>query len=112
MQDRPRPRDDAGEGSSGRCWSCDRPVEVADRYCRYCGQGQGAFLAWYYRPLWIVVLALTALGPFVLPLVWRTPSLGRQGKWLLSLAVVGFSAYIVWQLMIGVREIGSLLDMP
>jgi hypothetical protein len=83
---------------SERCWHCGRAVDGSDRFCRGCGEGQGAALAWYYRPLWIAVLALTALGPFAVVLIMRTPRLGRAAKWLASLALVGISAYVVWEL--------------
>jgi hypothetical protein len=95
--------------SPGRCWSCGLAIDAGDRYCRRCGQGQGAFLAWYYRPLWIVLLALTVLGPFALPLVWRTPSLDRRGKWLASVAVVTVCGYVAWEFVLAAREIGRLL---
>jgi hypothetical protein len=100
------------EQSSERCWSCDHQVAPEDRYCRYCGQGQGDLLGWYYRPLWIVLLALTVLGPFVLPLVWRTPRLDRTGKWIATLAVLGLSGYVGWKLAISVSELGQILGSP
>jgi hypothetical protein len=37
-------------------------------------------VAWYYQPLWIGVLTLAVLGPFALPLVWRSPALGPRGR--------------------------------
>jgi len=92
-----------------RCWTCDHPLAPTDRYCGHCGQGQDDFLAWYYRPLWIVVLALTVLGPFVLPLVWRTPRLDRTGKWVLSLAILALSVYVGWQFAIAVWQVGQIL---
>jgi hypothetical protein len=97
------------QGAVGRCWSCDRAVEPEDRYCGYCGQGQGAFLRWYYRPLWIIVLAVTVLGPLALPLVWQTPRLDRTAKWVASFAIVGLFSYIGWQLAIEAREIARVL---
>jgi hypothetical protein len=100
------------EDSGGRCWSCDHPVAPEDRYCGYCGQGQGAFLGWYYRPLWIVLLALTVLGPLALLLVWRTPRLDRTGKWIASLVIIGFFGYVGWQFAIGVRELERVLGAP
>jgi len=103
----------SGDASPGvRCWSCGHATDRDDRYCRRCGQGQGAFLAWYYRPLWIVVLALTVLGPFVLPLVWRTPSLERTAKWIASLIILGITCYVGWELAIGVTELGRILGVP
>lgn len=81
-----------------RCWRCAHPIDDVDRYCRACGEGQGRFLAWYYRPVWIVLLALTALGPFALILVMRTPRLGAAAKWLMSLALLAFFAWFALQL--------------
>jgi hypothetical protein len=98
-------------GRDARCWSCDHPVAPEDRYCAHCSQGQGAFLRWYYRPFWIAVLALTALGPFVLPLVWRTPRLDRTGKLIATLLVLAITGYIGWQLSIGVSELKRALEV-
>jgi hypothetical protein len=100
------------EQPHARCWRCERPVAPDDHYCRACGEGQGAFLSWTYRPLWIAVLALTLLGPLVLPLVWRTPRLDRTGKWVWSLAIVGLTAWVAWELAGGVSQLASLLGGP
>ena len=80
------------------CWRCARTLDSGDRYCRACGEGQGAWLAWYYRPLWILVLALTALGPFAIVLIMRTPRLDRNAKWLASIALVAFFVYLGWEM--------------
>jgi hypothetical protein len=63
------------------CWSCAKAIDPLDHFCRHCGMGQGAHLAWYYQPIWIVTLALLAAGPMVLPLVWKTPKLSTKGRW-------------------------------
>lgn len=96
------------DASTVRCWQCGRVIDASDRFCRACGEGQGAALAWYYRPLWIAVLALTALGPFAVVLIMRTPRLSRGAKWLASLALVGFSAYVAWELW---AAIDAVLDV-
>ena len=90
--------------STTRCWSCDHAVDREDRYCRWCGQGQQAFVAWYYRPLWIAILSLTMLGPFALPLIWRTPRLSRSAKWLASAALVALCAWVGWGFVVEVRR--------
>jgi hypothetical protein len=90
--------------ASARCWRCDGAVDAVDRYCRWCGYGQGAFVAWYYRPVWIVVLSLTVLGPFALPLIWRTPLLGRGTKWILSLALIAICAWVGWGFVVEVHR--------
>lgn len=90
-----------------RCWQCDRAIDAEDRFCRGCGEGQGAALKWYYRPVWIALLALTALGPFALLLIWRTPALGRTSKWVASFALLALTVWIGWTLVVDVQ---TLLD--
>lgn len=57
------------------------------------------------------MLALTALGPFVLPLVWKTPRLDRTGKWIATLLVLGLTAYVGWQLSITLSQLQQLLEV-
>lgn len=92
------------------CWSCGQAVDRDDRYCRRCGQGQGAFVAWYYRPAWIVLLGLTVLGPFALPLVWRTPRLSRTGKWATSVALVVLFVWVGWRFVVDMRHVLDQLN--
>ena len=42
---------------------------------------------WYYNPV-VDIMAVLILGPFALPLVWRSPSLKKWAKVLLTAAVV------------------------
>jgi hypothetical protein len=100
-------RDSLGAAST-RCWRCDHAVDAADLYCRACGEGQGAALAWYYRPLWIVVLTLTALGPFAIVLIMRTPRLSPAAKWIASVALILFFAWIGWGMWVQTK---AVLDM-
>jgi hypothetical protein len=93
------------ESLTSRCWRCDRAIDATDRYCRACGEGQGAALAWYYRPLWIVLLALTALGPFAVVLIMRTPRLSPGAKWLASAVLLGFFAWVGWHLWVDTKAI-------
>ena len=66
-------------------------------------------MPWYYKPVWLVVLGLTVLGPFVLPLVWRTPRLGRTEKWIVSALLIAIFAYVGLELAAAVRELGRAL---
>jgi hypothetical protein len=104
--------EDSG-ATSVRCWHCERAIDASDRYCRACGEGQGVAVAWYYRPLWIVVLALTVLGPFAVVLIMRTPRLDRGrldrgAKWLMGIVLLGFFAYVGWELW---SATATLLDI-
>ncbi len=49
---------------------------------------------WFYRP-WFVLLMLSPffLGPFGLPLLWKSPRFSVKAKWLLTIVV---AAYTVW----------------
>jgi hypothetical protein len=53
-------------------------------------------------------LALTALGPFALIPIWRTPALGPAAKWIASIALVALTIWIGWQLWVDVQ---ALLDV-
>jgi hypothetical protein len=91
------------------CWSCTHPLDADDRYCRHCGNGQDRFLQWYYRPVWIMVLTVTALGPLSVFLVWRTPRLGWTGRWIATLVIVGVTMYLGHQLWQTLRVLHRLL---
>ncbi len=62
---------------------------------------------WYYRT-WFVLLMLTplCLGPFGLPLLWKSPQFSRRAKCLLSLVVV---AYTIWLTVILVKATKAAL---
>lgn len=74
------------------CRRCRRAIDPEDLYCRYCGYRQQPRLPWLYHPIAIILLAFFILGPFALPLVWRSPYMGTKGKWILSLAIIGITA--------------------
>jgi hypothetical protein len=93
----------------GNCWSCKHPLETTDRYCRHCGNGQGCFLQWYYQPVWIMVLTVTALGPLTLFLVWHTPRLSRAGRWIATVLIVGVTVYLGHQFWQALRVLSNLL---
>ena len=73
------------------CWSCSKNIDPADNFCRHCGRGQGKNVPWYYQHWGIIVSAL-GLGPFVLVLVWRSPRLSKEARWVYTALV----ALITW----------------
>ena len=54
------------------------------------------------------MLAFTVLGPFALPLIWRTPRLDRASKWVLTIVVIAITVYVGWRLVSTVREVDRL----
>lgn len=78
------------------CRKCGRPIDPLFAYCPYCGQRQRSGDAWCYDPLWIAVLALFVLGPFALPLVWRSARMGRGAKLAFAAGILAYTAFTVY----------------
>ena len=68
------------------CVHCKMPINGDDVHCRHCGKRQGPAGAWYFKPVWILVLALLAIGPLALILVWKSPLMEANVK----VAMAGF----------------------
>ena len=85
------------------CQSCGHTIDAPDKYCRYCGRAQTRPAAWYYRPIWILVLTFTVLGPLALVLVWRSPVMGRRSKCTVATVILVLTAVaccLSWQLVV------------
>lgn len=91
------------------CWDCGKPIDAQDHFCRYCGQGQGANIVWYYRGWGIVLLTVFGLGPFSLYLVWKSPTLSLASRLALALFVFAFTAYIGYSFMIAMNTLKTAL---
>jgi hypothetical protein len=92
------------------CWSCSTGIDAQDNYCRRCGSGQGEHLPWYYKTWGLIFLALFGLGPFVLPMVWRSPALDRGRKLIVSVAVCGFTVWVCWRMYTLTQELNAALS--
>jgi len=82
--------------ASASCRSCQRPIEPGDAYCRYCGASQTPSVPWYLQPVWIILLTFTVLGPFGLPLIWKTPKMSRGLKVVLTSITLAFTIVLVY----------------
>ncbi len=51
---------------------------------------------WYLRPLAVVLSLFFVLGPFGLPLLYRSPKFSRKMKILLTVAVVVYTFYLIF----------------
>lgn len=79
---------------SGPCWACGARIDQADRYCRFCGRGQAAYVPWQYKHWGVVVLTLLA-GPFSLFFLWRSPVISRNGKFAYTAAISLLTLYFI-----------------
>jgi len=50
---------------------------------------------WYHRPFWVVVLLFVVVGPFGLPLLWKSPSFSRAAKVVLTVAMIAYLGLFV-----------------
>jgi hypothetical protein len=78
------------------CGKCGRVTDITHKFCPHCGQRRDSGSAWYYHPLWILLLAFTVLGPLALPLVWRSKQMTTAAKTLATVVILLYSAYAVY----------------
>lgn len=55
----------------------------------------GEVLKWYQRPIVIILLLFFVLGPFALPLLFRSPAFTLKWKLILTTLVVVYTVYLV-----------------
>jgi len=60
-------------------------------------------VAWYFTPVGIGLLAVFVLGPFALPLVWRTPAWGARGRWIATALILAYTVLLAWQVWVTVK---------
>ena len=53
-------------------------------------------IKWYYRPIPVLVLLFIVIGPFALPLLYKSPHFSKFWKVLLTILVVIFTGYLIW----------------
>ena len=51
---------------------------------------------WYLRPSIIILLLFFVLGPFGLPLLFKSPGFGKAWKIILTVAVIVYTVYLVF----------------
>jgi len=94
------------------CGSCGRVVQAGDAFCRYCGKAlsRKKRTAWYYEPVWLLILGFVVIGPLAIPLVIRSPKLNGTAKWALSIAIAIYTlvgAYYLYVLCAMIWNITS-----
>ena len=67
---------------------------------------------WYLRPVGVVLLLFFVLGPFGLPLLYKSPKISKTMKIILTLAVIIYTSYLVFtSLEIGRRIYGRMEEL-
>ena len=67
---------------------------------------------WYLRPISVVLLLFFVLGPFGLPLLYKSPKFSRTSKILLTLVVMIYTIYLIFiSLEIGKELYGRMVEL-
>jgi Ca2+/H+ antiporter len=64
---------------------------------------------WYLKPMSLILLLFFVLGPFALPLLYRSPRFTKGWKIILTIATISFTAYLVFVSLRISRELFSNL---
>lgn len=60
------------------------------------GPKAGDGMKWCYRPWIVVVLLFFVLGPFGLPLLYKSPKFSKGWKWGFTILTLCYTGYLVW----------------
>ena len=53
-------------------------------------------IKWYLRPISVVLLLFFVLGPFALPLLYKSPKFSKTLKIILTLVVILYTSYLIF----------------
>jgi hypothetical protein len=53
-------------------------------------------MKWYLRPISVVVLLFFVLGPFGLPLLYKSPKFSKTLKIILTIVVILYTSYLIF----------------
>lgn len=56
---------------------------------------KGKKVKWYYRPVPLLILLFLVIGPFALPLLYKSPCFNKTWKVILTIAVIVFTVYVI-----------------
>jgi len=57
--------------------------------------GKEVKFKWYLRPIGVVLLLFFVLGPFGLPLLYKSPKFSRKLKIVLTVVVIIYTTYLI-----------------
>jgi len=50
---------------------------------------------WYFSPIGAVLLLFFVLGPFALPILYKSPNFSRKSKIILTVAITIYTVYLI-----------------
>jgi hypothetical protein len=72
-------------------------------------------IKWFLKPMSVVLLLFFVLGPFGLPLLYKSPKFSKTSKIILTIAVIIYTSYLIFASLEIARQLyskmGELQDM-
>ena len=62
---------------------------------------------WYLRPISVVLLLFFVLGPFGLPLLYKSPKFSKTSKIILTIALIIYTSYLIFASLEIARQLYS-----
>ncbi|HYA93946.1 MAG TPA: hypothetical protein VEK32_20840 [Thermodesulfobacteriota bacterium] len=67
-------------------------------------------IRWYLRPISVVLLLFFVLGPFGLPLLYKSPKFSRTLKIILTVVVIVYTSYLIFASLEIAREVYQRME--
>ena len=65
---------------------------------------------WYLRPIGVVLLLFLVLGPFGLPLLYKSPKFSKASKIILTIVVMMYTSYLIFASLEIARELYGRME--
>ena len=65
---------------------------------------------WYLRPMSVVLLLFFVLGPFGLPLLYKSPKFSKTIKIILTIAVMIYTTYLIFASLEIAKQLYSRME--
>ena len=66
-------------------------------------------VAWYHRPVWVLVLLFVVLGPLGLPYLWRSARFSHGLKIVLTVCVIAYTGLLIGETVAMVHAVQQQL---
>jgi hypothetical protein len=96
------------------CPFCRAEIDVEDKYCRNCGvrlkpvepgeyaqvqvvpEPKTVRMSPADNPVFVLIMLFFVLGPFALPMLWRSRAFTQRWKWIWTVSMIVFTLLLCW----------------